>query len=173
MAYARCLDTPGRQIHAGGLVISPSVDVLCAYPEDGNSMNKVCEPLGGDGVTCIPGCSGRGETCEEVGHDWACSFGGANRLRDALRAQQARGSYRARNNEIVIGIRSIASQLPHVIQAFFYVPFAEEAEIARARQAHAAFLAEFGMSREEGPPLLTLDLRLGAGQAPFGLDGTS
>ena len=159
-----------EQVSAGGLVISPSVEVLCAYPEDGNSMNKVCDPLGGNGADCIPGCSGRDETCEEVGHDWACSFGGANRLRDALRAQQARGSYRARNNEVVIGIRSIASRLPSVIEAFFYMPFAAEAQIARARDAHAAFLSEFGMSREEGPPLLALDLRRGAGEAPFTLD---
>lgn len=66
---------PRVRVRAGGLVLAPTATPLCAYPEDGNSMLRTCEPLGGDGVRCIPGCSAAGEQCQEVGHDWSCSFG--------------------------------------------------------------------------------------------------
>lgn len=58
-------------------------------PGDGDSMNeqKLCEPLGGDGSACIPGCSPLGQTCPEVGRDWSCSFP-PSRLREALEHQQ-------------------------------------------------------------------------------------
>ena len=85
----------------GGVLIAPTVSIFCAYAEDGNSMDgsKVCNPLGGDGVSCIPGCYPKGQECEDVGHAWMCSFP-PSQLKQALQAQQDRADFRERNNEV-------------------------------------------------------------------------
>ena len=85
----------------GGFVIRPSVSIFCAYPEDGNSMDgsKTCTHLGGDGEKCIPGCYPKGQQCQDVGHDWSCSYP-PSRLKQALQAQQNNGNMARRNNEV-------------------------------------------------------------------------
>lgn len=150
----------------GGLVIAPSVDLFCAYPEDGNSMDgsKVCSPLGGDGVSCIPGCYPQGKTCPEMGHTWSCSFPPSH-LREALQAQQDRADFKARNNEIVVDLRSVLEQLPDSIQGFF----AMGGDDLLARDARDKFLDEYGLAEADGPPLLRLDLDNGDDSSPFSL----
>jgi hypothetical protein len=151
----------------GGLVLAPTAVLFCAYPEDGNSMdpNHVCEPLGGDGVSCIPGCYPVGKQCHEVGHDWSCSFP-PERLKDALRHQQDRDSYKSRNNEIVVDIRSITSRLPDSILAFWRKPKTHTDAVQQVIDAHTNFLHKYGLTKETGPPLLVLDLKE-SGSAPF------
>ena len=84
-------------------MIAPTVSIFCAYAEDGNSMDgsKVCNPLGGNGVTCIPGCYPKGQECPDIGHAWSCSFP-PTQLKEALQAQQDRSDMRARNNEVCV-----------------------------------------------------------------------
>ena len=149
----------------GGIVLAPTAALFCAYPEDGNSMNPehACTPLGGDGVNCIPGCYPKGQQCHEVGHDWVCSFP-PDRLKQALISQQNRESYRDRNNEMIVDIRTVTSNLPHSIMAFWRKPNLDKDQ--QAHQAHANFLAEYKLTKENGPPLLVLDLKHG-GSAPF------
>lgn len=119
----------------GGMVLTSSAKVLCAYPEDGNSMGKVCSPLGGDGSSCIPGCSPVGQQCHEVGHDWQCSFP-PNRLKDALEHQQARPSYRNRNNEIIVDVNDLQTKLPDAIQAFFILTTSDADDAGKVEAHH-------------------------------------
>ena len=47
-----------------GIVLAPAVQLFCAYPKDGNSMDHVCW---GDEDSCIPGCYEPGSQCPDVG----------------------------------------------------------------------------------------------------------
>ena len=154
--------------HTGGagFVLAPTVELFCVYPEDGNSLAKKCTPLGGDGSACIPGCYPSDEQCEAVGHDYTCSFG-PGYLRMALEAQQARPSYKARNNEVVVDAKSMEAALPDSIEAFFYMPSASAEEIAIVRGARQDLLDEYDLSDETGPPLLMLDLTDPHSMNPF------
>jgi hypothetical protein len=135
-----------------------------ADPEDGNSMDKICNPLGGDGATCIPGCYPAGQQCPDVRHEWSCSFPPTH-LREALQAQELR--FLARNNEMVVDLRSVERNLPDAIAGFFYCARSGTSEIQRVQKARADFLAHYGLSSERGPPLLVLDLSLAGGVRPF------
>ena len=138
---------PGK----GGLIIAPTVELFCAYPADGNSMAKVCDPLFGDGDTCIPGCYPKGQECQgDV--TWTCSYP-PERLRDALQAQANRVDYQSSNNELVVDVRTVVSRLPDAIEGFFFIGDRTEAE-----QTRHTFLAEYGMTEETGPPLVELVL---------------
>jgi hypothetical protein len=138
---------PGK----GGLIIAPTVELFCAYPSDGNSMEKVCDPLFGDGETCIPGCYPKGQECHgDV--TWTCSYP-PERLRDALQAQADRIDYQNRNNELVVDVRTVVSQLPEAIEGFFFIGDRTEPEETRRK-----FLTEYGMTDENGPPLVELVL---------------
>lgn len=123
--------------------------------------------LGGDGANCIPGCSPVGKQCPDVGHDWSCSFAS---LRAALEAQQNRDSYKARNNEVVVNFESMRKGLPDTLQGFFYMRTSKASDELVVRNAHQAFLKEFGLGEADGPPLLELDLSsAGVRGAPFRL----
>jgi len=151
----------------GGLVLAPTARLFCAYPEDGNSMAKLCRPLGGDGVTCIPGCYPRGQQCADVGHAWSCSFP-PTQLGACLRAQEQRVDFLHRNNEIVVDMRSIEQNLPHAIAGFFYCARSGSSERSKVELARNSFLSHYHLSNAEGPPLLVLDLP-GGGSRPFSL----
>jgi len=151
----------------GGFVLAPTAKLFCAYPEDGNSMAKVCHPLGGDGVTCIPGCYPWGRQCPDVGHDWSCSFP-PNQLREALTAQEHRADYLHRNNELIIDMQSIEEHLPYAIIGFFYNARSGSSERSRVKLVRSSFLAHYSLGSDEGPPLLVLDLPNG-GRRPFTL----
>ena len=149
----------------GGMVLSPDVQIYCAYANDGNSMdpNKVCTPLGGDG-TCIPGCYSRGEWCNEVRREWLCSYP-PSQLEDALDAHIRRGG--ENNNEIVVATSSVVANLPSAIMAFFFLKEGPAMERERVVGLHRAFLREYPrLPARLRPPLLELDLLTG-GRAPF------
>lgn len=104
--------------------------------------------------------------CQEVGHDWSCSYGGPDGVRLALQAQLDRSGYLARNNEIVLAIESVIGNLPNAIEGIFYMRGADPVHEGNARNVHATFLKAFGLTRDTGPPLIVLDLADGVGQ-PF------
>ena len=164
---------PGSTSTVGGIVLAPSVELLCAYPQDGNSMHpdKACPP-GVSRTACAPGCSRRGEECAG-GQIWSCSFP-PERLREALEAQEADAGMRQRNNEMVIDAASYASLLPFAVEAFFYTATSAPREVHAARRARDAFArrfsedARFSRSYDAGDfaPLLELDLEKG-GRRPW------
>jgi len=154
----------------GGLVIAPTADLFCTYTGDGNSMATVCDPLGGDGSTCIPGCSPSGKQCQEIRSPFGCSYAPTH-LKDALTDQQA--GQASRNNELVVDTRSIVSGLPTSIEAFWYTPYSNAGEVQRLQQVHRGFLREYGLTELAGPPLLTLDLTSRGGSRPFRLASLS
>ena len=61
------------------------------------------------------------EQCQEVGHHWDCSFSPSH-LKQCLAAQQADYGAKARNNEMVVAIKSVTSRLPHSVAGFWYTP---------------------------------------------------
>lgn len=128
--------------------------------------NKVCDPLGGDGVRCIPGCYPHGEQCAEMHRDWLCSWP-PSQLRDALEAQRMRPGGLNKNNEMVVDTRSVVNGLPASIEAFFITRGSSALEYNKVLRAHEAFLREYpSIPASMQPPLLELDLRDG-GKTPF------
>ena len=142
----------------GGLVLSPAVQIFCAYADDGNSMdqNKVCTPLGGDGRNCIPGCYPVGQQCADMRRDWLCSYP-PSQLRDALEAQRTRDGGLLKNNEIVVSTKSVTDLLPNSVEAFFIVRGSASDERQKVLAAHAAFLRAYPRMPSP-PPLLYMDL---------------
>ena len=129
---------------------------LRLYPRhSGNSMDasKECTPLGGDGHSCIPGCSPPGQQCHELRRWWGCSFP-PERLREALQAQLDVGLERGgvRNNEMVIDAREYAEGLPTSLLGFFYQLEEERPYMSRMR---AAFARQY--PDHLSPPLVKLD----------------
>ena len=116
-------------------------------------MARSCGGGYGDGVTCIPGCAPVGQQCLDAACGcWDCSFP-PEHLRDALAAQLAAGVQR--HNEIIIDTRSVLTQLPDVVVAFYY-PGAHRAD-AHKTWARDAFAAQYGLAPER-VPLVRLDL---------------
>lgn len=128
-------------------------------------MAKVCERRGGDGSRCIPGCSPRGQQCPDLDRTYSCSFPPSD-LRGAMQAQQDRESFRKRNNELVVDLRSIESRLPGAVEGFFVIAGTESGDGKRIVAAYHNFLRTYHLSEEGGPTLLTLDLVHG-GNRPF------
>ena len=162
------LGPEGSERLVGGLVLSPQVGLRCVYPEDGNSMaeEKICTPLGGDGEHCIPGCYPRGRWCTAT-RQWTCSYP-PSQLKEALEVQQGHPTFRTRNNEFIVDASSYTAQLPGAVLAFFGTPASGSDEWDQARAARAAFMAQYGLTEANGPPLLTLDLKWSAA-TPFRL----
>lgn len=130
-------------------------------------MAKVCTPLGGDGQRCIPGCSPAAQSCTSVDAAWQCSFP-PSRLKDALVAQQRDHTARARNNEMVVDMRSVTRHLPYSVEAFFFVPSSGSEQQGVVRWARDRFLKDYHMTDATGPPLVMMDLEGGSTQ-PFTL----
>ena len=131
-------------------------------------MQHTCEPIGGDGDTCIPGCSPKGQQCDELG----IAFGGTDgatcsyaSLAASMRQQPRPAN---RNNEVVLKPHSVVANLPGAILAFFYTPGSGPNEKARVRDVHRQFMATFHLEPGTGPPVLTLDL-INGGSPPFAL----
>ena len=156
----------GGHSNVGGLVLSPSVEIFCAYADDGNSMDpqKVCDPPGGDGFSCIPGCYPVGQQCPDLGRDWVCSYP-PSQLNTALQRHRDRGALK--NNEIVVNTASVTAGLPGSIEAFFMIRGGPEDERDKVVNAHNAFLRAYPhLPEEKRPPLLQLDHR-SPGLKPF------
>ena len=94
---------------------------------------------------------------------YSCSFP-PEELEFALRAQMHRESFRVRNNEVVVDLRSIVDHLPDSVIAFFYPVGAGAAERALVREQRAKFAMSYRLDSDSAPPLLELDL---AADAPF------
>ena len=81
-------------------------------------------------------------------------------LKEALEAQDSRGDYRARNNEIVVSTRSVTTNLPESVEAFFVLPWAAGWEHDKVVNAWRDFARAYELTDEAStPPLLQLDVR--------------
>ena len=74
----------------------------------------------------------------------------------------------SRNNELVIDISSIESNLPDAIEGFFIAVGSGGHERSTVIGAHQAFLAAYRLDEAHAPPLVLLDLDSG-GNLPFSL----
>ena len=63
----------------------------------------------------------------------------------------------ARNNEMVVDIKSVTSKLPRSVEAFWYTPASGDEEVRKAVAARQAFLRQYHLAEETAPPLLMLD----------------
>ena len=66
----------------------------------------------------------------------------------------------------MINLRTLANRMPDAIEGFFFVPQSSKEEKDKARNARQAFMAQYRLPADLGPPLLQLDLK-GGGGAPF------
>ena len=148
-----------------GMVLTSSLSVQrrisCAYSGDGGSNSRQCHVRGGDS-TCHPGCAKY--WCED-GRRWNCAYR-PSKLLEALQRQDAetpRGHVdKWGYNEIVLDAFNTpwSDALPDDVSAFFVQPLATEDQKRRAREAHAAFLADplvAGSSAAATTPLLSYD----------------
>lgn len=147
----------------GGFVLAnaplspPSSKLRCAFAFDAGGMV-------GHG-----GCPGTvcGDPSDAFGASTSYCYWEGSQLKHMLDAHELRAKEEAgygeakggsNYNEIVIGADVWLSALPHLIEAIFFPAHvdAEAGAEARARQVHAAFLAEFG-GRVPWVPLLRYD----------------
>ena len=163
----RCRTCPSIPPGPGGLVLnSQMVQLLCAYPADATSMVRSC---GGAyaSATCVPGCyppcpSPINQTtcgqCPEVGRRTDCSYSPSH-LRDALLAQQQMFWWHGAlaHNEVIIDPRSVTSQLPHSIEAFFFLAGSSIERREAIQNSHRTFLSTYTLTDKQ-LPLLRLDL---------------
>ena len=162
-------------VFSGGFVADPSkTEVLCSYPGDGGTMDRLC--LNDDGspihpdASCVPGCGCKDSEltpCENsctaaspspVSGVHQCAWPRTN-LSAMLHIQEevTKGVY----NELVLDSATWVANLPHSVEAVFYPKGCSKATEDRARTAHAAFVKHFGTET----PLLVLDVS--NWEAPF------
>jgi hypothetical protein len=154
-------------VFSGGFIAAPSeMKVLCSYPHDGGTMDRLC--LNGDGtainpgVPCVPGCGCKDsepKPCKNscIAHPPSpasgvhqCAWPPAN-LSSMLHIQEdiQKDIY----NELVLDSKTWVANLPHSIEAVFYPKGCSQVTEDRARAAHAALVQHFKIET----PLLILD----------------
>ena len=154
---------------AGGLVFAPNNTVLCAYPQDGGTENRVCDPTGVS-AKCLPGCytetiDGSPCWCDEIAPAWSCPNGTVANLsspcawkptdlKQALTKQQTVNTY----NEIIVDTSKYAAALPGSLEAIFFLATSDCATAplceGLARKTHAAALAKYQLTAAKLPLLL-------------------
>ena len=161
----------GTYLKKGSYIFDPFVaKALCAYGGDGATRGKTCNPPG-ISSSCIPACMPNFNSATHNSKNqwdrWCVPHGSADyfcdahpwRLRDigkmldrdraATQQHQVRDEHHS-YNEIVIDGHHSNAHLPDVIEAFV-VSRGDDYEAAR--QLHAAFLSEYGLSRDKVPML--------------------
>ena len=123
---------------AGGLIVSPSNTILCSYPQDGATSDRVCDPPGVS-ASCIPGCftevvQNNTPTkcwCDEIAGTptpWSCPIApGSTRsspcawkpanLTQMMQKQRQVGTY----NEVIVSTKEYVAGLPERLEAIFFL----------------------------------------------------
>ena len=167
-----------------GFIISPKHSgILCSYPADGGTANKMC---GAEDATngCTPGCV-PGRLFDDYGTPVAvnwCGEGDAkkegaahvqsaglcpwrpNQIGDMVRqliSQHPPGT-NGNYNEVVVDAAAFGAGLPASVEAFFFLTGNHGRDIdpqqeKKAREAHARFLKTFHVTKDE-VPLLQLNI---------------
>ena len=152
---------------ASGFVLNPSfTKVLCAYPADGGSAGRTCDPIG---VTenCVPGChnfdreGGGSLWCDDTGKA-NCAFRPTHltAMLEVQREVPLTGGTPG-YNEVIIDRVDWQKFLPKGIDAVWYLRFGQcgstDASMLcekYARKVHAQLCEEFGLSRKTLPLLI-------------------
>jgi len=157
---------------AGGLIVSPNNTVLCSYPQDGATADRVCDQPG----ACIPGCytevlnhsTPKPCWCDEIAPAWSCPISpSTNRtspcawkptdLAQMMQRQAQVNTY----NEVIVATSEYAAGLPHSLDAIFFLASAECHAAPNceplARSTHAAVLAKYNLTADR-LPLLSLNV---------------
>ena len=160
---------------AVGFVMSPEQAVVrCAFPEDGGTMSRTCQPGEAVPADCLPGCYSDGRQC--VTHTVAatkqncytpqslanmlyqCEMYSSRHFDNNNGCRQGNG---CRYNEIILERVPWTERQPHATEAIFY-PAGGDA--ASARRVHAAFLRHYSLTAAQVP---LVRLNLAHPQAPF------
>ena len=145
-----------------GLVLGNDVQrrLSCLYPRDGGSNGRQCGPLQAPTDACRPGCVSY--WCGENGRKWNCVFR-PTQLKLILELQDAslpKGHVKEYGyNEIVINTwppDEWQALMPNLVEAVFVQALATDAEKQRARECHAAFMAQYP---DSVTPFVTYDPR--------------
>jgi len=155
-----------------GFVIDPNgLDLLCAFPMDGATLDRKCEPLGKPG--CVPGCIGTtGPAWDGHYAKFPNHYNGpydSNHLVNMMQRHEQTGGNEGyhclqqppsdcRYNELVFSASSWSASLPRHVMAVFYPYRASQQERQFARDLHRRFTEHFRI----GPssfPILMLDRR--------------
>ena len=169
---------------AGGLVLKMSSDgvnrIFCAMSGDGGTMSIVCEPRGASDY-CLPGCwscldedgNAPDGVCEPswctVERPWQCGWR-PTELSNMMQQQEhdlENSVCQIDNkcyNEILVDTATYVANLPHSLEAIFYLSTSSSQDEQHARLVHSTFLAATGMT-PSAVPLLRLALNNHA--APF------
>ena len=109
---------------AGGLIFDPALVTLrCGYSQDGSSMMKHCEAVGGGGADgCIPGCAHTAwctdTSCLDLRRTKECAWG-PMQLEELLLKQDRCNPYG--HSEVVVDPASVVRGLPHTVLAVFHI----------------------------------------------------
>jgi len=155
---------------AAGLVLNPAFTrVLCAYPYDGGTAGRTCDPVGVS-QSCVPGCfqfdreGGGPGWCDEDNRGSSCAFK-PNKMADMMESQRnvpwsgGVSTY----NEVVIDMEQWLAWLPQSIEAVWFLKsgncYAGGSMLCEqfARRVHAQLLQQYGVT-DKDLPLLTLDV---------------
>lgn len=163
-----------------GLILAPEANrLLCSYPFDVGSLERVCYPRG-ISEHCVPGCTPANQWarpsdwCEDFFKDpWPCAWP-PNKTHIMM---QIRDGYAERNekppakfwddgkfyDELIFDAEYFVANLPHSITAFFFQPglcggdaYDGPKCTDYAIGAHRNFLAHYGLTKED-VPLLQFD----------------
>ena len=127
-----------------GLIFRPEWNrVLCSYAADGGTMSHTCSPSGVS-ESCVPGCwSGRAAWCDvtdaRVGFQ-KCSGPFPPERLGVMLQMHSQPFAGAGHNEVIVDAAWYVAHLPQSLEA-----------IIGDQKAHAAFLAEYGLSAEDVP----------------------
>ena len=152
-----------------GFVLNPSkMELLCSYHADGASDGKVCEQLGVSRA-CIPGCWkaagwhwGEAKWCERPspsarrGILWGCAWRPDNLagMMETHLEREAGGSHSGGYNEIIMDAQSWVANLPHTIEAVFFV---RPSDAARASGVRADLMRAYNLAEGLAPPVVQYD----------------
>ena len=156
---------------ASGFILNPAFTrILCAYPSDGGSAGRTCDPIGVS-ANCVPGCynfdreGGGSLWCDDTGKA-NCAFRPTHLMAmlEVQREVPLTGGIPG-YNEVIVDRVEWQKYLPKGIDAVWYLKGGQcgstDASMLcekYARKVHAQLIEEFGLSPKQ-LPLLVFDPR--------------
>lgn len=161
---------------AAGFILNPSfTTLLCAFPHDGGTAMRTCDPPGVS-ADCLPGCfgfdrEGGGRAWCDEGGGLSCAFKAKDVLAmlDSQRAVTLSGGVPV-YNEVVIDMAEVQRWLPRSIEAVWFMKnwncYEGGSMLCEgfAKRTQAQLLLQYGLTAEQ-VPLITFDSY--NWQAPF------
>ena len=155
----------------GFIVASAAVSMRCAYSSDASSQGPSTgcpegAPLGAEPIReVVP--APKLTWCSPPEREYGCAWR-SSELDQMMAHFLARCGYNCARayTELVMNYAPFVAQLPAAVEAVFVPASATAEQVAMARDVHAAFVSEYGLSHEEAPPLVTYN-PAGCPRSPF------